>query len=123
MAVLAVALGGAVGALGRWGVALLLRSWIPADGVAGPLATLSVNVVGSLLLAWLIFSTALQLSPTVRLALATGVLGAFTTFSTFELDLYRLLDGRPWWGAGYLVANVLLGLGAVVLGRALALEG
>jgi CrcB protein len=122
MAVVAVALGGALGALGRYGVALLMRAWVPAEGAAGPLATLTVNVVGSLLLAWLIFSTDLELSPTVRLGLATGVLGAFTTFSTFELDLYRLLDGRAGWGAAYLAANLVLGFGAVMLGRALALR-
>ena len=123
MAVLAVALGGAIGALGRFGVALLLRALVPHEGVFGPLATLTVNVVGSLLLAWLIFSNELALAPAVRLGLATGVLGAFTTFSTFELELYRLLTVRPGWALAYLTANLALGFGAILLGRGLALRG
>lgn len=123
MAALAVAFGGAVGALARYGIALLLQALVPRQGLAGPLSTLSVNVLGSFLLAWLIFSPDLKMTPVVRLGLATGVLGAFTTFSTFELDLYRLLEGRPGWALLYLAGNLLLGFGAILLGRGLALRG
>ncbi len=90
-------------------------------GIAGPLATLTVNVLGSLALSWLIFSVRLELAPIVRLALATGFLGAFTTFSTFELDLYLIAGNRFGWSVAYLVANVVLGYGAILLGRSLAL--
>ncbi len=121
MAFLAVALGGALGSLGRYGVGLLIRLWQPQVTIAGPLATLTVNVLGSLALSWLIFSVRLELAPIVRLALATGFLGAFTTFSTFELDLYLLAGSRFGWSLAYLVANVVLGYGAILLGRSLAL--
>lgn len=122
----AVALGGALGALARYGAALALhalgRSAWPHSALAGyPLATLLVNVLGAFLLGLLTFQTRLPLPAPLQLGLTTGFLGALTTFSTFELDIHLLATQR---GAGsalsYLLLNLLLGYGAVLAGRQLA---
>jgi CrcB protein len=85
--VLLVALGGAVGAVLRWSIAP------SADATGLPYGTLTVNLLGSLLLG----ATAVLLAESVMskeqaLMLGTGLLGAFTTMSTFALELVRLSD-------------------------------
>ena len=79
----AVALGGACGAVARYGVFLLSSHFF---GSQFPYGTLSVNVIGSFLMGILVDLMALRLalSDELRLLLTTGVLGAFTTFSTFR---------------------------------------
>ncbi|MEZ4629733.1 MAG: fluoride efflux transporter CrcB [Deinococcales bacterium] len=116
--VLTVMGGGAFGALARY----LL--WFTLENLRGqrpfPLATLLANLIGSFLLGLVAFSS---LSPYWRLAIATGFLGALTTFSTFELDLFRLFDeGRYGLLGMYLASNLLLGFMAIILGRNLALK-
>jgi len=92
--VLGVAIGGALGALSRYGVSLLLESSTRNSSLKDfPLATLLINVVGSFLLAVVV--TLFQggvLSPAWKVALGTGFLGAFTTFSTFALDTDVMLS-------------------------------
>jgi len=117
-----VMIGGAFGALCRYlitiGVQSLLRgtSW-----TTFPLATLVVNVVGSLLLSLLFYLNTPNLAPNVRLALGTGFLGSFTTFSTFELESTLLAErGHFGWTALYLGGNLGLGFGAILLGRLIA---
>lgn len=117
-AVLFVALGGALGAVGRYAVSLGVKT---ASGF--PWATLSVNLLGSLLmgllLGWLARQSAQQ--ETLRLFLAIGVLGGFTTFSAFSLDMFTLLEKRDLWGlGGYLGGSVGGGLGLLMLGYMLA---
>ena len=126
--ILAVALGSALGGAARYGVGRLA----PHDPVTGfPWGTFGVNVVGSLVLC-VILGAALTLEragggldPRLRLFLATGVCGGFTTFSTFALEMRTLLELRsPWFAAIYALASVAVGLAAgmagVVLGRRLA---
>jgi CrcB protein len=80
---------------------------------------LFVNVSGSLILGFLValFDDRLLPDPALRAALTIGFLGAYTTFSTFSLETFRLLqDGAAGTALAYVLASVLAGLGAVYLG-------
>jgi CrcB protein len=121
-----VAFGSALGGLARWGVGLAVARWL---GTAFPLGTLAINVSGSLFLGWFITLLGDRLlqgvgwlrADDLRLMIAVGFTGAYTTFSTFEYEANGLLtDGRALASMVYLVASVLLGLGAVRLGVILA---
>jgi CrcB protein len=120
MLILGVLVGGALGALSRYGATVALQGWLVGTTYASfPLGTLVVNVAGSFLLSFL---TSLGLAgavpPALRLALGTGFLGAMTTFSTFELEADGLLrSGEVLRAALYVLANLLLGYGAILLGR------
>lgn len=118
-AVAAVAVGGALGALARWGIGL---AW-PTPHGGFPAATLLINVVGCLLMGVVVVhvTEVREAHPLVRPFLAVGVLGGFTTFSTFAVDAQQLLTGRHLGTAyGYLAATVLGSVGAAALGLALA---
>lgn len=115
MAYLLAALGGALGALGRWAVATAL----PSAGDAWPWATLLVNLTGCLLIGVLlaVLLSRFPFSTSLRPFLAVGVLGGYTTFSTFTVDLVRLGDAGAWLPAvGYLLVSVVGGIACVVLG-------
>jgi CrcB protein len=121
VAYLLAALGGALGALARWGLA----SALPSSPAGWPWATLLVNLTGCLLIGVLlaVLLARFPSSPWMRPLLATGVLGGFTTYSTFAMDAVALVDaGRPGVAVGYVVATVLGGVLAVAgglrLGRA-----
>jgi CrcB protein len=106
MKYLLVGLAGIAGALLRFFVGMIL----PADHFAGyPLGTLLVNWIGCFLLSWLtIWSTrVIDLSEPLRLALTTGLLGSFTTFSTLSVEVIELFRGGAWEMA---VSHVLLHL-------------
>lgn len=110
-----VSAGGVVGALGRWGVAEAL----PHEAGAFATSTFVVNVVGALLLGALMVVVVEVLRPTrlVRPFLGVGVLGGFTTFSTYSLDTRAMLaEGRPGTAAAYLLGTLALGLVATWLG-------
>lgn len=121
--VAAVAVGGAAGAVARYLVsgavqARLERAW---PGAPVPLGTFVVNVVGCLaigaLMGW--FERG-ELSEESRLFWVTGLLGALTTFSTFGHETIELVRvGRYGWAGASVLASVVAGLAAVVLGRAL----
>ncbi|MET7299923.1 fluoride efflux transporter CrcB [Embleya sp. NPDC005575] len=111
----AVSLGGAIGALGRWALAEAL----PHSGTAFPWATLLTNVTGCLLMGILMGLT--PPGPLIRPFLGTGVLGGFTTFSTFAVETRTLAAGQAWVSAClYVVGSVALGLAAVQVGLAIA---
>jgi CrcB protein len=125
MKILGLMLAGAFGALARYGMTLAIQGWLAARNESSfPLATLIINVVGSLLLAFLVTLVAREaLKPEWQLILGTGFLGAFTTFSAFELESEKLLSSGNWPAAMvYIFGNLLLGFGAIFLGRALALK-
>lgn len=115
MAYVAAALGGALGALARWGVAEAL----PHRTGAWPWATLLVNLTGCLVLGLLI-GLVFARSPGsswLRPFLGTGVLGGFTTYSAFAVETVQLADaGRAGTAAGYVAASVAGGVLAVALG-------
>lgn len=101
--VLAAALGGAVGALARWGVD---TTW-PA-GTGFPWATLTINVTGSFLLALLPAFPAVRRRPVLPVLLGTGMLGGWTTLSTYADQGRALLaDGRPELALAYLAGTLL----------------
>lgn len=116
---LLVALGGGLGAAGRYGVSLAL----PARPGEWPWATFGINVVGSLLIGvlagWL--STRGDAGVPWRLFLGVGVLGGFTTFSAYSLETLRMIERGEWQMALlYALGSVLAGLAAVAVGAELA---
>ncbi len=113
--------GGALGALCRYLTGIALQGVTKTTNF--PLATLVVNVAGSFLLSILFHLSTYQISPTLRLAIGTGFLGALTTFSTFELETYALIHKHNYLHAAiYLLGNLLLGFSAILLGRYLVLR-
>jgi len=111
--VVAILTGGAVGALARAGVA----EAVPHTPGAWPWATFSVNLLGALVLAWLTTRLAEMVAPTRywRFLLGTGFCGAFTTFSTFQVETIRLArDGYPALAAAYGAASIACGMAVAV---------
>jgi fluoride exporter len=109
------ALGGALGALARWGLAEAL----PHSPGSWPWATLLVNLVGCLLIGVLlaVLLARFPKSRWLRPFLAVGVLGGFTTYSTFAVDVVRLTGaGRGPLAVAYVVVSVLGGVLAVLVG-------
>lgn len=115
----AVAVGGALGSLGRWGISLVLGPW---EGSGIPLSTLIVNLLGCLAIGVLASLPRLQGGPTwLRPFLINGVLGGFTTFSALALEVGVLAEGgQAIAGTAYLLLTVAGGVAAVALGRVLA---
>ena len=113
---LAVAAGGAVGAVGRYLVMTQVGHWL---GTAFPYGTLTVNVVGSFILGLLVETMALAWSPPaeLRALLVVGVLGAFTTFSTFSMDVVLHVErGELALTLGYVAASLVLCVAAFFAG-------
>ncbi|WP_437626604.1 fluoride efflux transporter CrcB [Sorangium sp. So ce1151] len=120
-----IGLGGAAGTLARYG----LSTWCQQRfGAAFPYGTLAVNVIGSFLLGVIlqIAASTELLSPTLRLGLSTGVMGGFTTYSSFNYETIKLFEEGAWWVgalnvlitvAGCMIAGVL---GIVVARRLVA---
>lgn len=111
-----VAVGGAVGAVLRFMVTSAVPRWL---GHGFPWGTMVVNVVGSLLMGLLIDILARRWSAPAeaRVFLVTGVLGAFTTFSTFSLDIVTLYErGALGLAAAYTLGSVTLGVAALFIG-------
>jgi fluoride exporter len=112
-----VGLGGALGSMGRYGAGILVARLWP---IAFPLATLVVNVAGSMLMG-LCMGLLMRFAPAwqeeARLFVAVGVLGGFTTFSSFSLDTVRLLEGGAVAQALlYVALSVVVCLGGLYLG-------
>ncbi|WP_242658510.1 fluoride efflux transporter CrcB [Klenkia brasiliensis] len=114
---LVVACGGVLGALARWAVSLGL----PHTPGSWPWATVTVNLTGCLAIG-LLLAVLLARSPGhpwLRPFLATGVLGGYTTFSTFAVDAAQLVEAGRWpVAAAYVLVSALGGLLAVVVGLA-----
>ena len=102
-----IGLGGAAGAILRYLFGLIpLRS-----GSGFPLTTLAINVIGAFIIG-LVVALAQKnplLSPNLILFLKVGVCGGFTTFSTFSLETFKLLEsGNPWIAISYIASSVVL---------------
>lgn len=113
---LAIAMGGAAGALLRFGVATGVTAIV---GRAFPYGTLTANVLGCLTMGvlYVLFLERMAVSPELRGALLVGLLGAFTTFSTFSIETLVLLENGENLRALMNVAlSVLLCLGATWIG-------
>jgi CrcB protein len=111
--------GGALGAGLRQGVVLASLPLTTRTGL--PLAVLGINVGGAFLLGLTLALVGRGVWPeAARVAFGTGVLGAFTTFSTFTTEIDSLLlRGQVTWALTYAAGSVVLGLGAAVAGRLL----
>jgi CrcB protein len=99
-------------------------TWIMAKyGGRFPLGTFLINVSGSFLIGILmtLFTERLDPHPNWRLFLVVGILGGYTTFSSFEYETYQAVrDGEHWMGLLYVGSSVLLGYAGVWLGALLA---
>jgi CrcB protein len=117
---LAIAVGGALGALSRYGLVHLVAGFV---GRGFPWGTLLVNVVGSLIMG-LLFVVVVQNEAVRReweAVLTVGFVGAFTTFSTFSLETLLMLQaGRALAAMAYVAGSVVLCVGACGLGMKLA---
>jgi CrcB protein len=115
--------GGAAGTLLRYGVGQWFKShpW----GQVFPFGTLIINVIGSFILAFVTVVIENRLRPEysdpTNLLICIGFCGGFTTFSTFEMETYRLINYGSWlYALGNVVGSVLAGFAGVVLGVTLA---
>jgi len=128
MQIVLVAFGSAIGGLTRWGVTVGAGRLL---GTAFPFGTFVINISGSLFLGWFTTVLAERLPPgahawrirpdDLRLMIAVGFTGAYTTFSTFEYESHQMLDdGDGLAAATYVAASVFIGLVAVRLGVMLA---
>ncbi len=114
-----VAAGGAVGAVARYLSVTAIGHWL---GMGFPYGTLAVNVIGSFVLGALVDVFALVWTPSAeaRLFLVVGMLGAFTTFSTFSLDTIFLFERRAYGATAlYVAASVTLSVAAFFAGMRL----
>lgn len=112
----AVAIGGAIGASGRY---LLNAQMLRLLGPAFPWGILTINVVGSLAMGFVAGAFALKydLSPEMRSFLTTGILGGFTTFSAFSLDAANMIERGDIGLAGlYMAGSVAGAVGALFVG-------
>ncbi|WP_147916382.1 FluC/FEX family fluoride channel [Ruania zhangjianzhongii] len=114
--------GGAVGTTGRY---LLETAFAPPAG-HWPWVTFVINVTGAFLLGGLLFGLGRSGEDTgarrgLRLGAGTGLLGGFTTYSTFTLEVHGLFGGgQLWTGLGYAAGSVLTGVAAAAGGALLA---
>lgn len=104
MNILAVGIGGACGAILRYLVSVV----IPYNG-GFPTATLTVNLIGSFFLALLLTNASILKNKSLKLALTTGLIGAFTTFSTFSFETFMLIQNAAYLTVFMYVSLSLIG--------------
>lgn len=110
---LAVAAGGALGAMARY---YLNGSQLSRMAVPFPTATFVINVTGSFILGFFLtlVTERVSVGPHLRLAVAVGFVGAYTTFSTFEYENAKLIEGREYLITFlYVVLSFIVGFAAV----------
>lgn len=108
-----IGLGGIIGSLLRYCATLIVKS------AHFPFATLTVNIVGSFLLGFLssYFSTKNFQQTKMYTAITTGIIGSFTTFSTFSNDIIDLIEGHEYlFSIVYLAVSIILGLVLAMFG-------
>ncbi len=118
---LLVGIGGFIGAISRY----LISGWVQNGISYFPLGTLSVNVIGSFFLSVILYLTENKgfFSEETRIFLTIGILGAFTTMSTFSYESFRLLEGRETLYLSInIIGTVVLTLFAVLLGKIFVLS-
>lgn len=104
---LAIGVGGMIGATARYGISLLFVPY-----TTFPYATLTVNLIGCFLLSFLFNQAAIKrkLSPQLFAAIGTGMIGAFTTFSTFAIEIENLWHVNGFIAIGYILISICGGL-------------
>lgn len=118
--ILSIALGGALGAVARY---LINISPLARLFEKFPFPTFFINITGSFLIGFLLIllTDKFEVSDNLRAAIIVGFLGAFTTFSTFEMEIYGLVQERQFVTAFlYLFLSVVVGFIGVVAGVAVA---
>jgi CrcB protein len=113
--ILAVGVGGGLGALARYYVA----GFVQPTGVAFDWGIMVVNITGGFVMGLIVEASALRLnlSPELRTFLTVGILGGYTTFSTFSLDSALLLQrGQYGQAAAYVIGSVVLSIAALFTG-------
>src|SRR5205085_3114212 len=111
-----IAIGGAAGAIARYQLAAMVQARIP---VGFPLGTFVVNITGCLVMGVVmtLLTERLVVHPNWRFLIPIGFIGAYTTFSTFELETFRAVSEGGWLiGAANIVGSVLAGYAALWLG-------
>lgn len=114
--ILAVFFGGGLGALTRYLTSLYMTRVL---AVNLPLATFTVNIIGSFLIGFLyiLFVQKSDLSPALKLAITVGFCGGLTTFSTFSLELFEMVKNAQYLHAFvYIILSVIICLIAVTVG-------
>lgn len=119
---LLVAAGGALGSMARYGLGLTAGRWAPNAG--WPVGTFVANVIGGLLMGvlvgWLAFRGGAH-QEMVRLFAAVGVLGGFTTFSSYSLEAVQMIERRQLGlAAAYVAGSAALAIAALFLGLMLS---
>jgi len=112
--ILAVAFGGALGSVSRYLVGIGSGKLF---GVDFPWGTLIINVTGSFLIGLFVglFATRWDLPQAVRVFLTVGICGGYTTFSTFSLDAFYLMErGQAVAAGAYMIGSVVLSVGALI---------
>ena len=112
--ILAVAAGGALGSVARY---LMGIGATRLFGLAFPWGTLIINILGSFLIGAFVelFALKWDLPQEGRVFLTVGICGGFTTFSTFSLDTWVLMERGEWWLAtAYIAGSVVLSIGALI---------
>lgn len=119
MLLLYLAAGGVLGTLARHGLGGWVHSWA---GTAMPWGTLTVNVLGSFALGFLVrLGEATALAPDMRAFLTVGLCGAFTTFSTLSFETVMLMQGGQWSRALlYAAGSFAMGIAGLAAGLSLA---
>jgi CrcB protein len=119
MRFISVALGGALGALGRYVISLLpVRTEFPV-------LTLLTNIIGAMIIGFVvgIVESKNGLTPNETLFWKTGVCGGFTTFSTFSLEAVGLIERQQYWQGGlYIALSVCCCMAGVIIGKKLAVS-
>ncbi len=117
--ILAIFFGGGLGSLSRYGIAVLLKAY----SMDFPFATLSVNIIGSLILGFAValFWNKAPMHNTLKLAITVGFCGGLTTFSTFSWETFDLIkNGEFLLALLYTVISVIVCLLAISLGAFLS---
>jgi CrcB protein len=117
---IAIAIGGIFGCWARYALTGLMQQ---IYGSEFPYATLIINILGSFLMGFIFIETLerLTISPALRTGILTGIIGGFTTFSTFEMETLLLVEqGEALKGVLYVVLSVGIGLCAAFGGAFMA---
>lgn len=114
--ILAIFLGGGIGALTRYSTGILCSNLLKTNL---PAATFLVNIAGCFIIGilYVLFIEKTQIHPAVKTALTIGFCGSLTTFSTFSLEIFEMIQNSQFFNAViYITMSVILGIAAVFLG-------